>query len=133
MTREEFSEALLRFGGNLDRWPQEARAAAQALVAADAEAARMLAEFSAFEQTVAEAVRPQPFGAAEIGAVLAAIGREEAAWPTRGFWFLGAGASAVSFAAGFALVLFVVSGSGLDLPLPLVGMALGDGNIGGLL
>ena len=67
MTREELNDALLRFGGDLERWPQPERDAARSLVRGDAVAAKMLSNFVAFEQTIAEAVRSEPFGAAEIG------------------------------------------------------------------
>ena len=80
MTREEFGEALLRFGGNLDRWPQGEAKAAKRLFESDPLAAKMLLDFTAFERTVADAAAPPAFGAAEIGAVLAVLDRPKETW-----------------------------------------------------
>jgi hypothetical protein len=43
MTRDELNDALLRFGGKLERWPQPERDAARLLVKGDAVAAKRLA------------------------------------------------------------------------------------------
>ena len=132
MTREQFSEALLRFGGDLGRWPRAEAEAARALLASDPDAARRLAEFSAFEQTLAQAVESAPFGAAEIGMILAARDREEAAWwPAPRFLVAGAGVSALCFALGFVTVLTVAPPQ--DVPAAIVGLALGQEDFGGLL
>jgi hypothetical protein len=58
MTRDELNDALLRFGGKLERWPQPERDAARLLVKGDAVAAKMLSDFVAFEQAIAEACVP---------------------------------------------------------------------------
>jgi hypothetical protein len=135
MTREEFGEALLRLGAKLERWPRPEAEAARHLVASDQAAAKMLAEFAGFERTIADAVTPPPFGAAEIGAVLAALDGVERTWmPTSRFWLAGAGASALSFAAGVAVMLAVhASQSGAEIPAAVVDIAVGQGNFGGLL
>jgi hypothetical protein len=135
MTREEFGEALLRFGAKLERWPRPDAAAAKHLVAHDPVAAKMLADFSGFERTVADAVTPPPFGAAEIGSVLAALEESEESWrPSRQFWIAGVGASALSFAAGIAVMLYSVTAQGqIDLPLSMIGLAIGQADLGGVL
>jgi hypothetical protein len=133
MTREEFSEALLRFGGDFARWPQEEAKKAKQLIESDPLAAKMLADFSAFERTVADAVEPPPFGAAEIGAVLAALDRPpETWWPAPRFWIASAGVTALSFAAGFLLIK-AMSNASPDLSLSVIGLAMGQADIGGLL
>lgn len=134
MTREDFGEALLRFGPDLKRWPAGLAQAARALLAGDPGAAKMLADFAAFERTVAEAVEAPPFGAAEIGAVLARLDAAEATWsPPRRFWLAGAGVSAVSFAAGFVLMLAAIEAQGGPIPASIVGLAFGQADLGGLL
>jgi hypothetical protein len=131
MTREELNEALLRFGADLERWPQPERDAARQLVRSDKAAAKMLSDFAAFEVTLAEAVRPAPFGAAEIGAVLSKLDSAEAGWrPTPKFWIASAGISALSFAAGVAVMLVVWS---QDISPSLMDLASGQVNLGGLL
>jgi hypothetical protein len=135
MTRAEFDDALLRFGADLDRWPPKLAAAARTLLAGDTEAAGMLARSAAFEETLAAAVRPPSFGAAEIGRILAAAEAEEAGWrPTWRFWAASAGASLLSLAAGAMLMLSTLPGrTDLDLALSVLGMAAGQSGMGGLL
>ncbi|HZP09308.1 hypothetical protein [Methyloceanibacter sp.] len=131
MNREELNEALLRFGGDLERWPEGKKEAASLLVASDPTAARMLADFAAFERTLADAVRPAPFGAGEIGGVLQALDATEASWsPTPRFWIASAGLSALSFAAGFAAMMMA---SAQDVSPSLIDFASGQANFGGLL
>jgi hypothetical protein len=124
MTREEFSEALLRFGAKLERWPHAEASAAERLVKSDPLAAKMLADFTAFERIVSDAVAPPPFGAAEIGAVLAALDRpKETWWPAPRFWIASAGVTALSFAAGFVLMLAMTEASH-DVPTEIIGLAM---------
>jgi hypothetical protein len=131
MTIEELNEALLRYGSDLKRWPEAKSEAARLLVDGDAAAAKLLSDFVAFERTLAAAVRPEPFGAAEIGAVLTALDADEPGWrPTSGFWIASAGISALSFAAGFAAMLLIAS---QELPPSLIDLASGQMNFGGLL
>jgi hypothetical protein len=133
MTREEFGEALLRFGAKLERWPQEEAKKAQRLVESDPVAAKMHLDFTAFERTVAEAVEPPPFGAAEIGVVLSALGQpKESWWPAPRFWIASAGVTALSFVAGF-IIMRAMTNASPDLPLSIVGLAVGQADIGGLL
>ena len=131
MTRDELNDAVLRFGGKLERWPQPERDAARLLVKGDAVAAKMLSDFVAFEQTIAEAVHSEPFGATEIGTVLARLDTAEAGWrPSTRFWIASAGISALSFAAGFAAILMV---SSQDVAPSLLDSCERTGEFGGLL
>jgi hypothetical protein len=135
MTRAELDEALLRFGADLDRWPQRLAESARQLTARDPAAAEMLASFAAFEDTLGAAVRPPPFGAAEIGRILAAVEAAEEGWrPGWRFWATSAGASLLSLAAGAMVMLATLPGRGdLDIALSLLGLVAGQGDIGGLL
>jgi hypothetical protein len=135
MTRDEFDEALLRYGADFTRWPPREAEAARQLVAGDRDAAKMLADFRAFEDTIADAVRPPPLGTPEIGRVLASLDDTEETWrPGRGFWIAGASVSLLSFAAGAVLMVATLSSSGaLDLALALVDVTAGGGEIGGLM
>jgi hypothetical protein len=135
MTREELDEALLRFGADLERWPVETAQAARRLIAGDPEAAKLLTDYAAFEETLTQAVKPPLFGAGEIGAVLAARDRQDAAWwPSPRFLIAGAGISALSFAIGFMVMLTSLAAqNNLDVPLALVGLAVGQADLGGLL
>ena len=133
MTREEFGEALLRFGAKLERWPRVEASAAERLLKSDPLAVKMLAEFAAFERTVSGAVEPPPFGAAEIGKVLAALDRpKETWWPAPRFWIASAGVTALSFAAGFVLMLAMTEAAH-DVSAEIIGLAMGQADIGGLL
>jgi hypothetical protein len=135
MTREEFSEALLRFGADLGRWPKEGAQAARRLLDSDPDAAKILMDFTAFEQTLAQALKPPAFGASEIGAVLAARDRQDAAWwPAPRYVIAGAGLSVLSFAIGFAVMLTTLaSQTSSDVPLAIIGLAVGQADLGGLL
>lgn len=135
MTRAEFDAALLRFGADLNRWPARLAESARQLAAGDPEAAEMLARSAAFEDAVRAAIRPPPFGAAEICRILAAAEAEEGGWtPTWRFWAASAGASLLSLAGGAMVMLATLPGRGdLDLALSLLGLAAGQGDLGGLL
>jgi hypothetical protein len=135
MTRAELDEALLRFGADLDRWPQKLAESARQLMARDPAAVEILTRFAAFEDTIGAAVRPPPFGAAEIGRILAAVEAEEGAWrPGWRFWTASAGASLLSLAAGAMVMLATLPGrADLDTALSVLGLVAGQGDIGGLL
>lgn len=135
MTRAELDEALLRFGADLDLWPEKLAESARQLLARDPAAVEILTRFTAFEDTLGAAVRPPPFGAAEIGRILAAVEAEEAGWrPGWRFWAAGAGASLLSLAAGAMVMLATLPVRGdLDIALSVLGLVAGQGDIGGLL
>jgi hypothetical protein len=135
MTRAELDVALLRFGADLDRWPENLAESARQLAAGDREAAAMLARSVAFEETVRAAIRPPPFGAAEIGRILAAVEVEEGGWtPSWRFWVASAGASLLSLAGGAMMMFATLPRPGdLDLALSVLGLVAGQGDFGGLL
>jgi len=136
VTREDFSEALLHFGADLDRWPRPEADTARQLVDDDPVAARMLAEFAAFERTIADAVEPAPFGAAEIRAVLTAIPEaKNTSRFTQGLWLAGAaGMSLLSFIAGFMVMQANLAAQDqLGVPLAIISFAMGDTSVGGLM
>lgn len=135
MTRAELDEALFRFGADLDRWPQKLAESARELMGRDPAAAEILTRFAAFEDTIGAAIRPPPFGAAEIGRILTAIEAEEGAWrPGWRFWAASAGASLLSLAAGAMVMLATLPGrADLDTALSVLGLVAGQGDIGGLL
>jgi hypothetical protein len=136
VTREDFSEALLHFGADLDRWPQVQAEAARRLISADAVAAKMLADSGTFERTIADAVEPPPFGAAEIGAVLGALPEARSASRfSPGLWLAGAaGVSLLSFIAGFTVMQANLAAQDqLGVPLAIIAFAMGDTSVGGLM
>lgn len=132
MTRDELGEALLRHGADLERWPEDAAEAARRLLESDPEAAKLLAGFSAFEGELKEAVAPPPFGASEIGAVLTACdAKERSSWFSPRVLIAGASASALCFALGFAVMVALAQPP--EAPDPLLSLAIGQDDIGGLL
>lgn len=135
MTCEELEEKLFRWGAELRGWPADQAAAAQTLIDADPEAAQLLADFAAREGYIAEAVPLPSFGAPEIGNVLSRLDAEEENWgPGRRFWIASAIASAVAFSSGaVATLVLLPSMGGLDVLLPIIGIAAGQGNVGGLM
>ena len=56
MTREEFDEALLTFGTELNCWPMDLRASARSLLEIDDEARAMLEEMTSFESELGVAM-----------------------------------------------------------------------------
>ncbi len=135
MTRGELDVALLRFGADLNRWPPRLAESARQLAAGDPEAAEMLAQSAAFEETIRAAIRPPPFGAAEIGRILAGAEVEEGGWtPSWRFWAASAGASLLSLAGGAMMMFATLPGGGdLDIALSVLGLVAGQGDLGGLL
>ena len=134
MTHDELEQMLLRFGSDPSRWPPDQAHAARRLAREDARAARMLAGFAEFDQLVREAVRTPPFEARHAARVIARLDAVESWRPGRRFWLAGAGATALSFAAG-VLAARVVLPSPEDLAavLSAIGIAAGNAGIGGLL
>lgn len=62
MSVGDFSDALDRLGANLDRWPADMRAAAEALLATSSSAADRLAEAVALAEAMNEAQPKAPAG-----------------------------------------------------------------------
>ena len=65
--------------------------------------------------------------------MLAALDRPaETWWPAPRFWIASAGVTALSFVAGFMLIKAMTDASP-DLSLSVIGLAMGQADIGGLL
>lgn len=135
MTLDELDQALLRFGADLRYWPPTQADAARRLAGGDPVAAQRITQFAAFEHTLLEAVRPPPFGAADAARVLAGLDAADSAWRSaRWFWIAGASASALSFAAGMLAMLAIgPAPADFELPLSVIELAAGQGDLGDLL
>ena len=112
MRIEQLEEALDRYGGDLDRFPAALRAEAEALIAADAGAARIAADAARLDGVLAEAVRPMAVDAALIGRIVAGVrGDAEPELRLRPTRRLAA-------VAGAAMVAFLATGYAVGLALP---------------
>jgi hypothetical protein len=118
MTYEQFEATVSRYGGDLDAWPAAARAEAQALVATDPAAARLLAEAGRLDAALAALARPRPLDAAFVGGVLAGIRenrhRDVMVRPTRRLAAWSGVAMAAFLAIGFAIGLAMPRSDGDD-------------------
>jgi hypothetical protein len=111
MTLDEFGEGLDRYGAELARWPAPHRAQAEALLRADGEAARLLAEAGAVAATLAQAMRPLPLDAAAAGRIVAAALGQETAAAASGLPAGGRLAALAALALVIALGLGFLAGS----------------------
>lgn len=73
MRIEQLQNALDRYGGDLRRWPPALGTEAKALIASDANAARLAADAARLDGLLAEAVRPTAVDAALIGRIMSGI------------------------------------------------------------
>jgi hypothetical protein len=73
MTLKEFDEALLEWGGDLDRWPPVERASGRALLGTDAAARSLLEEMASFETDLGAAMSVDVDAGAVSARVQAAI------------------------------------------------------------
>jgi len=107
MNRDELEEKLSRYGSNLDRWPAEARAAAETLMAGDAEATALHAEARRLDTLLGEAVQPMALDSAAIGRIMAGIDdrhhRDLTLRPTRRLFAWASAAMMVFLFAGYAV------------------------------
>jgi len=127
MTREQFEQALGRHGGDLAGWPAAARSQAEALIATDAVAARMLADARRLDGLLAEAVRPEPVDAAMLGRILAggpgAHGADAIVRPTGRLATWAGAAMLALLATGFAAGVALPASQGEDV---LAGLVFGN-------
>lgn len=130
MRMNDFERALDRYGGDLALWPDAPRAEAEALIARDAKAARLLAHAARLDGLLAEAMQPAPVDAALIGRVLAGIGNGNGAHhdavlrptPRLAAW---AGAAMIAFlTAGYVAGLMLPASQGEDT---FAGLMFGSG------
>jgi hypothetical protein len=70
MTREEFNAGLDRHGGDLSRWPPALREHAEALTAADTQAAAELRAAQRLDALMVEVTAPAPVDAALVGRIV---------------------------------------------------------------
>src|SRR3990170_3265293 len=127
MNHDQFEEALSLYGGDLARLPATMRAAAEALVAGDERARRMLADAARIDHLLAEAVRPLPIDAAMMGRIIAGIGNgrrhDVAIRPTGRLVAWAGGAMAVFLVVGFAAGVALPANQGEDA---LAGLMFGS-------
>lgn len=106
MTRDQFSEALDRYGGDLSRWPPSLAAEAKALVAGDATAAAELDRAKRLDALLADAVAPGAADSALIGRIVSHKKRkngETVLQPTRRLIGWASAAMVATMAIGFVL------------------------------
>jgi len=104
MTRDEFDAGLDRYGGDLSRWPPALRQRAEALTAADSQAAAALTTAGRLDTLLAEVTASEATDAALIGRIVSR-GRhtqhETVLKPTRRLAAWAAAGVAATLAAGF--------------------------------
>ncbi|MGI9503857.1 MAG: hypothetical protein ACR2RE_12480 [Geminicoccaceae bacterium] len=127
MTREEFDEALLTFGTQLNRWPTDQCAAARRLLEIDDEARAMLEDMTSFESELGAAMVVDVHDGAIAARVQASVHeRAEAAGllsllPLR--WIFGFGSLAGLSGAAVAMATPVAINTSALLTLALTGGA----------
>jgi hypothetical protein len=114
MSRDEFEDALARYGADFSRWPTDSADRGRALAADDRGAEAALAAAQRLDALLAETARPVTVDAAMIGRIVAGIAgghaHETAVRPT-GKLFAWAGA---------AMAMFLVVGFVIGLAVPAV-------------
>lgn len=110
-----FRDLLDRHGAAEARWPAGVRAEAEALVAADPAAARLLAEARRLDAAVAAATVAPPLDAAFVGRVMGRIEGHVGARETA-FRFT----RRLAFASATALTLCLVAGVAVGLVAPVL-------------
>jgi hypothetical protein len=127
MNLERFEETLSRLGGNLTRWPERERSEAQALIAAEPEAATLHRQTAALDALIGAAMAPVTMDAAAIGRVIAGIDhdrhRDVTLQPTRRLFAWASAAMVVFLVAGFAAGAALPSNQGEDT---LAGLVFGS-------
>ena len=115
MRIEQLEQGLDRYGGDLARWPAAMRAEAEALIATDKQAAKLVMIAARLESALAAAVRPMEVDSALIGRIVAEtagsgphVARDVTVRPT---------GRLVAF-AGAAMVAFLVTGYAVGLAIP---------------
>ncbi|CAN5216278.1 hypothetical protein BH10PSE9_BH10PSE9_23780 [soil metagenome] len=131
MTLNEFEIALGRYGGELARWPEAERGAAEALVAADPAAAKLLAQ----EQQVGSLLRRMhdesqaqaPIDSATLGRIIAGIDArarpQRPLRPTRRLAAFAGAAMAASLMIGYVAGVALPASDGEDT---LAGLMFGS-------
>ncbi len=110
-----FRDLLDRHGAIRSRWPADVRAEAEALVAADPAAARLLSEARRLDAAVAAAIVAPPLDAAFVGRVMGRIEGHVTARETA-FRFT----RRLAFASATALTFCLVAGVAVGLVAPVM-------------
>lgn len=130
MTLDAFDDALLRYGSDLTRWPDDKRRRAEQLLAADAGARDLLAAEQAMTATAAAALdvpmAPAQVAARVATAVAARRERSLVRWLHNPFPIVAGAAAALALGAVVALLTPVAAGVDSDALLVAV---LGGGLI----
>ncbi len=118
MTRDEFKDALDRYGGDLAKWPETLAAAARQHVAGDRGAADDLNQARRLDDLLSAAVGPQHADSALIGRIMSGIGnghgRDRSIRPTGRLAAWASAATIVSLALGFMVGIAVPQDIGND-------------------
>lgn len=129
MRIEDLETALDRYGGDLGRWPAALRAEADALIAANAKAARMAAMAARLDGILADIITPVPVDAAFAGRIVATVNsgghpqHDVALRPTPRLAAWAGAAVAVFLAAGYVGGLLLPASVGEDA---LAGLMFGN-------
>lgn len=120
MNRDQFEELLLLHGADLRRWPTGLGEAAQARIASDEEARRLLDAARAADAAVLAASHVAPSGDLAARIVAAATGDEEAIFNVTPAGVAGAlagslGLAGIGYAATAAIAGLVVPAALLDI------------------
>ena len=114
----EFESALGRYGGNLDRWPAAERREAEALIARDADAARLHDDVLRLEALLARAVEPVPVDSAMMGRIVGGVGNgahaDRPVRLTRRLAAIAGAAMAASLVIGFVAGVALPQSDGED-------------------
>jgi hypothetical protein len=127
MNLERFEETLSRLGGDLTRWPAAERAQAEALIAAEPQAAKLKAEAARLDALIGAAATPVAMDAAAVGRIIAGIDhnrhRDLTLQPTRRLVAWASAAMVVFLVAGFAAGVAIPASQGEDT---LAGLVFGS-------
>ena len=107
MSRDEFEDALARYGANFATWPDALAKAGQTLAAADPIAAARLEQAERLDAILAATVAPSAVDSAMVGRIVSGISRRQeratALRPTGKLFAWAGAAMAVFLVAGFVL------------------------------
>jgi hypothetical protein len=112
MNMDDLQLALDRYGSDFARWPAAERAQAEAIFAANAHAATLLATARRLDRAITAAMEPMALDAAFVGRIVAHVGE-------RAHHDVAVRATPRLFAwAGVAVVAFLITGFAAGLALP---------------
>jgi len=132
MTREQMSEALDRYGGDLGRWPAALRQDAEGLIATDPEAASDFDRARRLDGLLGELTVPAAVDAATIGRIVShGRGRHDGVLqPTRRLIGWATAAMVATMAIGFVAGVMIPSEPGSNTIAALL-FSGADEDIGG--